>query len=179
MLRDFMSTSSWSGSDAQVLIFTGEPTMTGSTPPFALPADLPLDLGRVRDYWAGLKRGENSMPFWDDVNLSALPDLSSRLMLIETIADPPRFRLSSIGEQIRNRYGADLSGKFVDEIDPKAPLEFPSAQASATLEAKVPTFFASGAGAGSGRQPGYGRLLLPLWGDGTVKMMLGAIGDAA
>jgi hypothetical protein len=77
------------------------------------------------------------MPFWDDVNLSALPDLSNRLMLIESFADPPRFRLSSIGEPIRNRYDVDLSGKFVDEIDPKAPLEFISAHASATLEAKV------------------------------------------
>ena len=40
--------------------------------PFSLPAKLSPDLARVRDYWDGLKRGENKIPFADDVNLSGL-----------------------------------------------------------------------------------------------------------
>jgi hypothetical protein len=179
MLRDYMRTSSWSASNAEILSFTREPTMTGSTPPFALPADLPSDLGRVRDYWASLKRGENSMPFWDDVNLSSLPDLSNRLMLVDAFENPQRFRLNSVGGQIRQRYGADLAGKFIDEIDAKAPFEVFAAQASATIEAKASTFFASEAGTAGGRQHGYARLLLPMWGDGRIGMMLGAIEDLA
>jgi hypothetical protein len=147
--------------------------------PFAAPARLPLDLGRVRDYWESLKRGESSMPFWDDVKLSSLSDLSDRLMLVDAFENPQRFRLNSVGERIRKRYGADLADKFVDEISPKIPFEFFAAQASATIEAKTPTFFAGEAATGSGGHNGYARLLLPLWGDGHIGMMLGAIEDLA
>ena len=153
--------------------------MNASPLPFAIPAKLPLDLRRVRDYWESLKRGENSMPFWDDVKLSSLPDLSGHLMLLDALENPRRFRFGSVGEQIRKLYGTDFANKFVDEIDPKVPFEFLTAQGSATIEAKVPTNFTSEAGTGRGRHRGYARLLLPMWGDGRVGMLLGAIGDVA
>jgi hypothetical protein len=153
--------------------------MTKSTQPFAVPADLHLELRRVRDYWESLKRGENDMPFWDDVKLSSLPDLSDRMLLVDVFERPQRFRFGSVGAQIRQRYGADLAGKFADEIDPKAPFEFLSAQASATIEAKAPTLLSCGAADGSrpsGAHPnGYARLLLPMWGNGRIEMILGAI----
>jgi len=147
--------------------------------PFAIPEKLPSDIGRIRDYWESLKRGENSMPFWDDVTLSSFPGLADRLMLVDAFENPQRFRLNSVGEQIRKRFGADLAGKFVDEIAPKAPFEFFAAQASATIEAKSPTFFAGEAGAADDLRHGYARLLLPLWGDGRIGMMLGAIENLA
>jgi hypothetical protein len=153
--------------------------MKSSALPFAIPAKLPLDLGRVGDYWESLKRGENSMPFWDDVKLSSLPDLSDRLMLVDAFEKPQRFRLNAVGEKIRKRYGDDLLGKFVDEIAPKAPFEFLTAQASVTIEAKAPTFFAGQASTESGGHPRYARLLLPMWGDGRIGMLLGAIEDLA
>jgi hypothetical protein len=151
--------------------------MTTASSPFALPAPLSLDLGRVRDYWESLKRGENNMPFWDDVKLSSLPDLADRLMLIDSFECPQRFRFNLVGERIRERYGADLAGEFMDEIDPKTPLEFFSAQASATIEAKLPTFFRGTAPASGRRQSGYDRILLPLWGQGYISMLLGAIAE--
>jgi hypothetical protein len=151
--------------------------MNANPLPFAIPAKLPEDLGRVRDYWGSLKRGENSMPFWDDVKLSSLPDLADRLMLVDAFESPQRFRLNLVGEQIRKRYGDDLAGKFVDEIGPRVPFQFLTAQASATIEAQAPTFFA--AEARTGRHHGYARLLLPMWGDGRVGMILGAIKDLA
>jgi hypothetical protein len=147
-----------------------------SSSPFALPAKLPPGLGRVRDYWESLKRGESSMPFWDDVKLSSLPDLSDRLMLVDAFENPQRFRLNSVGAQIRRGYGADLADKFVDEIAQKGPFELLAAQASATIDAKAPTFYA--APAGSGHQ-GYARLLLPMWGEGRIGMLLGAVEDSA
>ncbi len=152
--------------------------MTPATPPFALPEKLPLDLDRVRDYWESLKRGENNMPFWDDVKLSSLPDLSDRLMLVDAFEKPQRFRLNSVGTQIRERYGSDLQGRFVDEIDATTPFEFFTAQASATIEARSATFFSRAWPTGSRRDRGYARLLLPMWGNGRIEMMLGAITGA-
>jgi hypothetical protein len=147
-----------------------------STSPFALPAKLSSGLDRVRGYWESLKRGETSMPFWDDVKLSSLPDLSDRLLLVDAFENPPRFRLNSVGAQIRRSYGTDLADKFIDQIAQKGPFEQLAAQASETIEAKAPTFYA--APAGSGHQ-GYVRLLLPMWGEGRIGMLLGAVEDLA
>ena len=116
------------------------------------------------------------MPFWDDVTLSSLPDLSDRLMLLDVFERPQRFRFSLVGEQTRDRYGAELAGKFLDETNPNVPFEFLSAQASVTVEAKAPTFFSDGI-ATSGSRHGYGRLLLPLWGDGRIGMILGMVDE--
>jgi hypothetical protein len=152
--------------------------MTSSPLRFELPAKLPPGLTRVRDYWESLKRGENDMPFWDDVKLSSLPDLSDCLMLIDAFENPHRFRLNSVAAQIRRSYGADLADKFVDEIAQKGPFEFLAAQASVTVKSKGPTLFTGQAGSGSGHH-NYARLLLPMWGEGHIGMLLGAIVELA
>jgi hypothetical protein len=139
--------------------------MTKMPHPFALPARLSSDLGRVRDYWNGLKRAENQVPFWDDANLSALPGFEGRLMLVDVFETPQRFRLNTVGNEIRDYYGADIVGKFVDEIKAKGPLAYFTAQASATVEAAEPTYY----------HDGFTRLLLPMWGSGHIAMLLGTI----
>jgi hypothetical protein len=138
--------------------------MTKMSHPFSLPAKLAPDLNRLHEYWGGLKRGENKIPFADDVNLSALAGLKERVMLIDVFEQPQRFRLNSLGGEIRTAYGADVAGKFVDEIEGKGPLQFLNAQASATVEACAPTY----------HRDGFVRLLLPMWGDGHVALLLGA-----
>jgi hypothetical protein len=139
--------------------------MTKSPHPFALPARLSSDLARALDYWNGLKRAENQVPFWDDVKLSALPGFEDRVMLIDVFESPQRFRLNTIGQDIGAWYGAEVVGKFMDELAAKGPLAYFAAQASATVEAAEPTYY----------QDGFARLLLPLWGAGHVAMLLGTV----
>ena len=55
--------------------------MTVSERPFAPPNELGRDLARVLTFWEGLKRGDAEMPFWDDVNMSALPVSYTHLTL--------------------------------------------------------------------------------------------------
>ena len=96
--------------------------MTRSTHPFPLPAKPPQVFSRVQDYWERLKRGDNDIPFWDDVNLSALPDVSDRLMLVDAFENPQRFRLNTLGQKLQHQYGTNVTGKFVDEIgSPQRP----------------------------------------------------------
>jgi len=83
-----------------------------STVPYSVPSKLEADLTRVRAYWQGLKRGEAGMPFWDDVSLAALPNLSGRLMLIDVFDKPLRFRFGIVGKELQARYRADVVGKF-------------------------------------------------------------------
>jgi len=142
--------------------------MTEIPPPFALPTKLASHMARVRDYWNGLKRGENPVPFADDVALSALAGFEGRLMLVDVFEKPQRFRLAIVGQDIRDWFGGDLVGKFTDELEAKGPLKFFAAQASATVEAVAATYY----------HDGFARLLLPLWGGGFISQLLGAIARA-
>lgn len=145
--------------------------MSKSAYPFAVPTALPQPLDYLRGYWEGLRRAENEMPFWDDVNLSALPDLASCLMLVDVFEQPERFRVNTLGTEIENRYGRNIKGKFIDEIEPTAPFEYFMGQGSITLEARRPTFLQLG----STEADSYQRLLLPMWGNGRIETLLGAV----
>ncbi|TAJ73921.1 MAG: hypothetical protein EPO51_03545 [Phenylobacterium sp.] len=138
--------------------------------PFAVPAHLSPDLARVQAYWRGLLRGAATMPFWDDAKLSDLPDLTERLFLIDAFQDPERFRLAQVGAGIG---GQELEGLFLDEADLAWPFAFLGAQCSVTLECAGPTCFR---GDDAGDRKAYARLLLPMWGDGRISMLLGAVG---
>jgi hypothetical protein len=142
-------------------------------PPFALPTEIERKLRAVRRYWLELRRGENEMPFWDDVKLSALPETEKSIMLIDVFERPERFRFGTVGSALRERYGKDVVGRFTNEFEPTSPFEYLSSQCSATLESRAPTYY--GHEEGTSTQQAYARLLLPLWGEGCVRMLLGAI----
>lgn len=134
--------------------------------PFPPPARLAPDLARVQAYWQGLLRGAAEMPFWDDVRLTDLPDISDRLFLLDVFARPERFRFASLGKAL---IGPELAGCFLDEVELAPPFAFLRSQATATMEAARPTFF---------RENGpraAARLVLPLWGEGRISMLLGAV----
>jgi len=136
--------------------------MTNPVAPFAMPARFSAELGRVNDYWNGLKRGENKIPFADDLKLSALRGVDDRAMLIDVFEQPQRFRFAVVGAKIRQWYGGDLVGRFADEVDDQGPLAYLRAQASATVEAAQPTYFKNGCS----------RLVLPFWGNGYISTLL-------
>ena len=120
----------------------------------------------------GLKRHEAEMPFWDDVNIFALPDLASRLMMVEATTKVVRFRIAF--ELCRRRHQEQIMATtfpgILYEIDAAAPLQFLVSQCSATLESRAPTNYRNdGAGrafvgvAAMGRRPhrhAAGRLCL-------------------
>jgi hypothetical protein len=69
-------------------------------------------------------------------------------------------------------------GKFLDVIEVHAPLQYLYSQASATIQSRAPTHYRHGNGRhrkhGSPLD-GYARILLPLWGNGRIGMLLGAV----
>lgn len=140
--------------------------------PYALPARLPASLGQVCAYWSGLLRGGARMPFWDDVNLDDLADARGSVILIDAFERPRRFRLDSVGTELTRKR---ISGRFLDEIEPEPPFDFLASQCCATVECGAPTFFPGVPEHGRTALGGYGRLLLPLWGDGRVSMLLGVV----
>lgn len=151
--------------------------MREPTAPYSIPEGIEPELRLVCDYWETLKRGENEMPFWDDVKPTALPDMSNRLMLINAFANPQRFRFGVVGQDIEHRYGKAMRAMFIDEAERRAPLQYLNSQCSATVEGRRPTYYqhVSSQTQRDKAPESYSRLLLPLWGDGHISMLLGAV----
>ena len=149
--------------------------MTDGIGSFPLPDTLEPDLDRVRAYWQGLKRGENDIPFWDDVKFSLRTRLANEALLIEVFENPQRFRFDIVGEDVTKRYGKAMIGKFSDEIDLNAPLEEFTSQCRATVERRIPSYYRQPPSGTPQQQDGYARLILPLWGNGRIEMLLAAI----
>lgn len=141
--------------------------MSAAANPFPL-EDIEPDLEAVRAHWTGLIRGDNNMPFWDDFAPANLPEAGKTLFLLDVMFDQPsRFRFSNVvGAELEQSYGEEVRGLFSDEIPRRPPFEYLTAQAYATLEGRHPTYYAAGA---------YSRFLAPMWGDGRIGMLLGAI----
>ena len=144
--------------------------------PYSPPRTLEPSLTRVLAYWEKLKRSEAEMPFWDDVNVSALPKLLGKLTTIEASDRPVRFRfgLGAGGEEFKRKYAGDLNGRFLDEMEVRYPLQFLLSQCSATVESGKPTYYRHGgpSRSGSPTKLEYSRLALPLWGQGRIGMLL-------
>src|ERR1700739_1332604 len=102
--------------------------MQSNSGPYSLPQHLEPDLARVLAYWEGLHAGGAKMPFWDDMNISALPDLLDRLMLIDVFNKPLRLRLAIVGDEIKAQHGGDLIGAFLDELEVHDPLSYLNSQ---------------------------------------------------
>lgn len=142
--------------------------MTSAVLSTSLPDNLEPDLSKALAYWKNLLRGENPMPFSDDVDLSQLPELSSNLMLLTAFDNPDRFRFETAGERIVQDYGAPLAGEFSDDLARNAPLEDFTEQCLMTVSQRAPTYYRSSSNS-------YARLVLPTWGEGHVTLLLGAV----
>jgi hypothetical protein len=151
--------------------------MTGDVQGYSLPDQLEPDLSRVQAYWSGLKRGANDVPFWDDVKFSLRSRLGRESMLIDVFDGPLRFRFDLIGADLTDWYGGAIDNKFLDEIDLHAPFDELIAQCKATVAGSAPTYYRQTAvRKGDAERPGgHARLLLPLWGNGRIEMLLGAV----
>jgi len=140
--------------------------------PFPLPDRLDARLQPVVSVWEGLKRGENGVPFADDLGVDRLSKLPGNPFLLSVSDSPERYRFEFLGDSLR---GTAVIGSFLDEISPNVNFSYLRAQSSATVEAIAPTFLRLTQLSGYS----FSRVLLPLWGNGQVNLLLGAIDDYA
>lgn len=136
--------------------------------PFPLPDRLDTKLQPVVSLWESLKRAENGMPFGDDLALSALSGLSGRPFLLSVFARPERCRFEYLDAGFK---GAEAGGRFIDELVLDVAFGYLRTQSSATLEAAAPTFLHLTQASGHR----FSRVLLPMWGNGQIGMLLGAV----
>jgi hypothetical protein len=147
---------------------------------YSVPDQIEPNLRHIKAYWDGLKRGENNIPFADDLNLEALSGYATCLTVIDAFDEPIRFRFAITGKTVATRYGSDMDGRFLDEMVERDPIDQINAQCHVTASRGVPTYFRSAtpSAAAPGTRGAYARLLLPLWGEGFSRMLLGGIAPA-
>ena len=145
--------------------------------PYSFPEKIEPKLAVVRAYWESLKRAGNEMPFWDDVTTTALPDLAGNLLLFDVFERPERYRFSYVGCEFMDWYGVQISNDFADEVELRNPFEYLISQCSATVEGCLPTYYRNIVAARPKNlaSKSYARILLPLWGEGHIRMLLGAV----
>lgn len=147
--------------------------MTQATAPFAISGPLPTRLDAVFRYWQGLLRGSAEVPFWDDVSMPAVEALCDQVFLVEVFARPERFRLSAADAPLTPAERDAVLGRFIDDVALPDAFALLRAQSSAAVECMRPTLYIHEPKSAEGRR--YQRLLLPLWGEGEVRMLLGAV----
>jgi hypothetical protein len=129
-------------------------------------------LQQLFDYWQSKQRGRFA-PSRPDIEPEHLTFILPFLYLIDVVGVPPRFRFRLAGTGIVKEYGAEITGKFADEID----LDDRQAAIIAEYERVVrdgePVCSRWNFIKHDGRHLTYEHLILPLSSDGrTVTMLL-------
>ena len=137
--------------------------------PFAIDEALGPRLDALLTYWRGLRRGETSIPFADDIDMAMVRDLCGDVFVLGVFEKPERFRLDLAQTPRAPEIQDTLLGRFIDEVALPKSLEYLRAQADAAVEGVAPAYYRHDG------EPAYARLLLPAWGEGQVRLLLGAI----
>ncbi|MBU6461372.1 MAG: hypothetical protein KGL35_29850 [Bradyrhizobium sp.] len=135
--------------------------------PFPLPDRLDAKLQPVVSLWGNLRRGENGMPFSDDLGVPVLSNLPGNPFLLSVFASPERYRFEFLSENLRQEAVLEC---FLDETPPNINFSYLRAQSSATVEAAESTLFHLTNSSGYH----FSRVLLPLWGNGQINLLMGA-----
>jgi hypothetical protein len=146
-------------------------TMRAATP-FDLTGRAPGRLDHILQGWRDLRRGQATMPFADDLDLPKVETDVDDVFVLGVFESPVRFRFDVVRLPHWPSAQADLADRFLDEVASPAPLQLARAQADATVELGEPTLYQRPAGSDA---RAYARLMLPYWGEGHVKLLLGAV----
>jgi hypothetical protein len=132
--------------------------------PFAVDGPLAPPLARLLTYWEGLRRGQAEIPFWDDLSEVKIEASGAETFILDVFSRPERFRINDLEIAAADR--ERLLGLFLDDVDLPEVFALLRAQASTTAELMRPTLHRVG---------GLQRLLLPAWGEGEVRMLVGGL----
>ena len=128
-------------------------------------------LQSVYDYWTK-KRGGRFAPSRSDIKPEEIKPLLPHIVILDVVGDLPRFRYRLVGTSFAVEYGAEITGKFVDEIDLSDQRAAILADYALVVSMRAPSFSRWTYTKADGRHIDYSRVLLPLSADGCVVNML-------
>jgi hypothetical protein len=163
-----------------MIAFAANAGKAGGTKGVALSAaryDVHADpvLGAALAYWDGKRRGR-PMPQRCDIDPLELRPLLSHLQITEVIDGGSRFRYRLVGTAIVEAFGAEFTGRYVDELMSGDRDSFVHACYRAVCASRRPAFVRSKYATTKNIDLTANRLLVPLSEDGAgVNQILGAL----
>ena len=131
------------------------------------------ELQALFDYWQR-KRNGRVAPARADIVPTEIRPLLPRIFIVEIVGSPPRFRFRLAGTLVVDRFGEEITGRFLDELDLDAFNREIVADYVKTADTRAPLCSRWSYTKHDGTPLRYERLLLPLSSDGkTVDMLLG------
>jgi len=139
-------------------------------------AEIPSDtLRQMYAYWHSKCRGER-LPARKDLDPLDFPWALGLVCLLDVERYPLTFRYRLDGTTIAERYGADLTGRTIDEVKPEFHADLLRRHFSEVAESGRPTLYRISLRYG-GQARTYMRLTLPLARDGNTVDMIMTISD--
>jgi len=131
-------------------------------------------------YWRQ-KKGERRAPSRADIDPAEIKALLPYVGLVDVERAPLRFRYRLVGSKITLGYGAELTGRYLDQADINGHERDIVAEYARVAETGEPVCATWEYTRNDGRHMRYERLALPLMSDGSKVDMLfgGAVFEAA
>lgn len=128
---------------------------------------------RAYAYWDGLRAGL-AIPGRADIDPERIKEILPHVLLVDVLADPLDFRFRLAGTDVVERYGQELTGRRLSEIDVDGKYDQIFAEYRLTVDRRQPQLFQEEFRQNTGRHVSYRRLLCPLSADGgRVDMLFG------
>ena len=126
-------------------------------------------------YWRS-KCGDRLAPTRAEIRPEEIRPILPNILLLDIIGDVPRLKYRLVGTEFVHIYGAEVTGKFLDEIDFDGMSELIIADYFKVVKDGQPSWTSWNFTKDDGRWLGYERLTLPLSEDGQrVNMLLAGV----
>lgn len=129
-------------------------------------------LKKLYAYWLA-KKGSRLAPARSDIQPAEMKPFLRHVFMLDVLGSPPRFKFRLAGTEIVNRFGEEVTGRFLDEIDlDDVTTDILLEYEKAVREAQ-PVYGRWRYIKRSGQYLNYERLILPLSSDGiTIDMLI-------
>lgn len=129
------------------------------------------ELRQLYGYWQ-TTRADRPAPIRSDIRPEEIKPILPNILIIETVGDTPRLRYRLVGTEFVTIYGAELTGRFVDEADFDGVRDTLVADYAKVLADHLPSWTRWEFFKDDGRWVNYERLAMPLSSDGSAVNML-------
>jgi hypothetical protein len=127
-------------------------------------------------YWRA-KCGDRRAPTRAEILPEEIRPILPHILLLDIVGDVPRLKYRLVGTEFVHIYGAEVTGKFVDEIDFDGMNKLIIADYVKVVKECRPSWTSWNFAKDDGRWLEYERLTLPLSQDGQiVNMLLAGVG---
>jgi hypothetical protein len=128
---------------------------------------------RAFEFWDGLREGRE-LPARTDIDPQDIVQILKYVILVDVLRDPTDFRFRLAGTDVVRRFGEELTGHRLSEVDVDGKYRQIFDEYELTVTRRQPSVFTEAFTRKDGKYVQYTRLLCPLSADGVrVDMLFG------